>query len=233
MDNIKMIRRNANRVLKMVNQLLDLSKIDEGDLKLEPTEGDVYKCLRAATSSFNSHAAQRRIDYRVQIPQIVVWASFDRDKMEKVVYNLLSNAFKFSEDGSVISFEATYNDQDLKMQISDSGKGISKEELPFIFDRFYQVDSGTTKDQEGSGIGLSLSKDLVELMDGTITVTSEVYKGSFFTIHLPLVEIRTRQEESADTAININSLVSKREAFELTQEDKRDLPTHTVGRGQQ
>ena len=225
MDNIKMIRRNATRVLKMVNQLLDLSKIDEGDLKLEPTEGDVYKCLRAATSSFNSHAAQRHMDYRVQIPQIVVWASFDRDKLEKIAYNLLSNAFKFSDDGSVISFEAAYHEQVLKMQISDSGKGISKEELPFIFDRFYQVDSGSTKDQEGSGIGLSLSKDLVELMDGTITVTSEVEKGSFFTVHLPLVEIQTRQAESVEPGTNVISRVSKPETFELTQEDTRDLPS--------
>ena len=89
MENVKMIRRNANRVLSMVNQLLDLSKIDEGSLKLAPTEGDVYKCLRAATSSFNSHAAQRNIDYRVQIPQEVLWASFDRDKLENIIYNLL------------------------------------------------------------------------------------------------------------------------------------------------
>ena len=98
-ETVKMIRRNTNRLLNMVNQLLDLSKIDEGSLKLSSTEGDVFKCLRAATSSFNSHAAQRDMDYRVGIPSTVLWASFDRDKLENIVYNLLGNAFKFSEDG--------------------------------------------------------------------------------------------------------------------------------------
>ncbi len=224
MDNIKMIRRNTNRVLKLVNQLLDLSKIDEGNLKLEPTEGDVYKCLRAATSSFNSHAAERRMDYRLQIPQTVLWASFDRDKLEKITYNLLSNAFKFSDDGAVISFEATYHGQDLQIQVSDSGKGIPKEELPFIFDRFYQVDSSTTRDQEGSGIGLSLSKDLVELMDGTITVNSELDKGTFFIFHLPIQEIKTGQEESVDKVVSVTKRIPKPEPFVLTKEDKRALP---------
>ncbi|WP_430965026.1 hybrid sensor histidine kinase/response regulator transcription factor [Spongiimicrobium sp. 2-473A-2-J] len=224
MDTIKMIRRNATRVLKLVNQLLDLSKIDEGNLKLEPTEGDVYKCLRAATSSFNSHAAQRNIDYRVHIPQTVLWASFDRDKLEKVLYNLLSNAFKFSEDGSFISFETTYGEQALQMQLADSGKGIPKEDLPFIFDRFYQVDGSSTREKEGSGIGLSLSKDLVELMDGTITVTSELDKGSFFTVHLPIQQIRTGQEESEDEVAIVTSSAPRPEPFELIKEDKRDLP---------
>ncbi|MGI9550309.1 MAG: hybrid sensor histidine kinase/response regulator transcription factor, partial [Aurantibacter sp.] len=195
MENIKMIRRNASRVLKLVNQLLDLSEVSEGNLRLEPTEGDVYKCLRAATSSFNSHAAQRHIDYRVHIPHSAIWTSFDRDKLEKITYNLLSNAFKFSDNGSVISIEVSYADQELQIQVADSGKGIPKKELPFIFDRFYQVDGSSIREQEGSGIGLSLSKDLVELMDGTITVSSELGKGSLFTVHLPLQEIRMGKEK--------------------------------------
>ena len=82
-DDIKMIRRNTNKVLGLVNQLLELSKIDQGKLQLEPTEGDVYKCLRAAASSFSSHAAQRNMDYRVRIPKETLWAAYDRDKLEK------------------------------------------------------------------------------------------------------------------------------------------------------
>ena len=224
LENIKMIRRNSTRVLKLVNQLLDLSKIDEGNLKLVPTEGDVYKCLRAATSSFNSHAAQRQFDYRVQIPQSVLWASFDRDKLEKVVYNLLSNAFKFSDDGSMVSFEANYSGQDLKIQVSDSGKGIPSDQLPFIFDRFYQADSGPTRDREGSGIGLSLSKDLVELMDGTITVSSEIGNGTFFTIQLPIQQIKTGQEVNLKLEEEIDNVVPKSVPFSLVNEDIRKLP---------
>lgn len=222
---IKMMRRNANRLLNMVNQLLDLSKVDEGSLKLTPTEGDVYKCLRAAASSFNSHAAQRYIDYKVRIPQGLLWASFDWDKLENIVYNLLGNAFKFSEDGSGISFLVSYNGQDLQIEVGDSGKGIPEEKLPFIFDRFYQVDSSTTKEKEGSGIGLSLSKDLVELMDGTITVISEVGKGTFFTIHLPILEIRTRPKDVTETNVPSDVTEVRPQPFQLTKGDKRNLPS--------
>ncbi|MEB2778138.1 response regulator [Algoriphagus sp. D3-2-R+10] len=224
METVKMIRRNANRLLNMVNQLLDLSKIDEGSLKLAPTEGDVYKCLRTASSSFNSHAAQRNMDYRVEILPTVLWASFDRDKLENIVYNLLGNAFKFSRDGSKISFIADYNEGALLIKVSDAGKGIAIEKLPYIFDRFYQAESGDTREKEGSGIGLSLSKDLVELMDGTITVSSEVDLGTLFTVQLPIQEIKTRQKHPIDDVPQMEKSLVKR-PFALSTSDKRNLPT--------
>lgn len=223
-DTVKMIRRNANRLLNMVNQLLDLSKIDEGSLKLSPTEGNVYKCLRAAASSFNSHAAQRNIDYRVEIPPTLLWASFDRDKLENVIYNLLGNAFKFSSDGSEISFLAEYSEYILQIQVSDSGKGIPPEKLPYIYDRFYQVDSTNTREKGGSGIGLSLSKDLVELMGGTITVNSEIGQGTFFTVLLPIQEIKTRSKK-AEQAMSFDADFKRRsKSFELSKPDKRAVP---------
>ena len=225
MENIKMIRRNSNKVLNLVNQLLDLSRIDEGNLKLEPTEGDIFKCLRAATSSFNSHAAQRHIDYRVQIPQTVLWASFDRDKLEKIIYNLIGNAFKFTEDGAFISCNVSYVDHGLQIQIEDSGKGIPEENLPFIFDRFYQVDGSSTRENEGSGIGLSLSKDLVELMDGTVTVSSELNKGSFFTVQLPVEEIKTRSQADNTVFSETNTTENTAEPFQLSKADTREVPT--------
>src|SRR5690606_37833219 len=111
--------------------------------------------------------------------------------LEKITYNLLSNAFKFSRDGDMVSFTADYVHCELDLQVMDSGMGIPEERLPFIFDRFYQVDGGATRETEGSGIGLSLSRELVVLMDGTITVSSEEQKGSFFTVHLPIQKIIT------------------------------------------
>jgi signal transduction histidine kinase/DNA-binding response OmpR family regulator len=221
--NVKMIRRNANRVLKMVNQLLDLSKIDGGNMKLEPTEGDVYRCLRSAAASFNSHAIQRNIDFKVLIPQTVLWATYDRVKVENIVYNLLGNAFKFSDDGAVIAFEAEFGERGLFLQVSDTGKGIPKEKLPFIFDRFYQVDIGNIRDTEGTGIGLSLSKDLIDLMDGTITVTSEVGKGTFFTILLPLQEIKTGPEMLLQSA-RTEKTMGPKNPFQLSKADTRDIP---------
>ncbi|MEX0290019.1 MAG: ATP-binding protein [Flavobacteriaceae bacterium] len=222
-ENVKMVRRNTNRLLNMVNQLLDLSKIDEGSLKLALTEGDAYKCLRAAASSFNSHAAQRNIDYRVKIPQSVLWASFDRDKVENIIYNLLGNAFKFSEDGSEIAFEASFEQQQLLIKVSDTGKGIPSESLPFIFERFYQVDGGNTREKEGSGIGLSLSKDLVELMDGTIEVTSKLGKGTYFNVRLPIQEIKTGDKKIVDDSMVPNRTEGKN-SYDFTKADDRDLP---------
>ena len=223
-DDVKMIRRNTNKVLALVNQLLDLSRIDQGKLQLKPTEGDVYKCLRAAAFSFNSHAAQRHMDYRVEIPNEILWAAFDRDKLEKVVYNLLSNAFKFSEDGELVAFEVKYDHGELKIQVSDSGKGISGEKLPFIFDRFYQVDSSSTRDSGGSGIGLALSKDLVELMDGTITVSSEAGKGTYFTVQVPIAKIETRQTVPKKYKPITEKAIVERKNLELPKFDNRELP---------
>ena len=228
LESIKMIRRNTNRVLQLVNQLLDLSKIDEGNLQLEQTEGDVYKCFRGAASSFNSHAAQRNIDYKVQIPHEVYWANFDRDKLEKIAYNLLGNAFKFIEDGGVISLSVVCEKDELKMVVSDTGMGIGEEKLPFIFDRFYQVHDGDAREHEGSGIGLSLSKELAELMDGTITVSSEVGKGTIFTLVIPMQKIKTgaqHDEKTADTTKANYGDRGKRESYMLESGDTRDLPS--------
>ncbi|HLU95113.1 MAG TPA: ATP-binding protein [Membranihabitans sp.] len=221
-ENARMIRRNANRVLGLVDQLLDISKIDRGKLKLQPTEGDVYMCLRAAAFSFNSHAAQRHMDYRVNIPDEMLWAAFDRDKLEKITYNLLSNAFKFSRDGDMVSFTADYIQDELDLQVMDSGKGIPEERQPFIFDRFYQVDGSATRETEGSGIGLSLSRELVVLMDGTITVSSEEQKGSFFTVRLPIQKIMTEPQESQKSEKKAGTVPVSR-SYRFTEADKRHL----------
>ncbi|MFS4447326.1 tetratricopeptide repeat protein [Maribacter sp. 2307UL18-2] len=223
-EDIKMIRRNTNKVLGLVNQLLDLSRIDEGKLKLRSTEGNVFKCLRTAAASFNSHAAQRNMDYRVKVPNEILWASFDRDKLEKVVYNLLSNAFKFTGDGEQVSFEAAYESEELIIQVSDCGRGIEEDKLPFIFDRFYQVDSSITKDREGSGIGLSLSKDLVKLMDGTITVSSEAGKGTYFTVQIPMEKIKTFQKQPKEAKQKNQKESTGPRSFEFPKTDDREVP---------
>ncbi len=194
-SNIKMIRRNANRLLKLVNQLLDLSKLDSGKLKLNTTEGDIFKCIKSAASSFSSHAAQRGMDYQIKVPSKFLWVSFDRDKLEKIVYNLLSNAFKFTEDNETIKLSAKYENNHLTIGVRDFGKGIPQEKLSNIFNRFYQVDDSYTKEKEGTGIGLALTKELVELMNGEIYVESELGKGSNFKVVLPVEEIKSNKDK--------------------------------------
>ncbi len=188
---IKMMRRNTNRLLNLVNQLLDLSAIEEGSLKLNLKEGDVIKCLNEIVITFNSKAAGQLIDYRVSLPDQMYWTNFDRDKVEKIMYNLLGNAFKYCEAGAAITFNAEVKDQVLQVMVNDTGIGIPSANLPYIFDRFYQIDAENTNGKEGTGIGLALTKSLVELMDGTIAVASEKNKGTFFTVQIPLPEIKT------------------------------------------
>ena len=225
-EDLRMIRRNTNKLLGLVNQLLDLSRIDEGKLKLKPSEGDILKCIRTAAASFNSYAAQRQMDYRIKVPNTQAWASFDIDKMEKVIYNLLSNAFKFSDEGGKVIIEASHNGEELIVQVSDSGEGIASDKLPFIFDRFFQVDGGITREREGSGIGLSLSRDLVELMDGTITVSSEVGQGTFFTVQIPMQKIRTGKPSELATEENLSDF--DKGTFEFPKPDDRSAPTVLV-----
>ena len=233
--NVKMIRRNANRLLNLVNQLLDLSKLDSGKLRLNPAEGDVFKCVRAAVSSFASHAAQRDIDYQISIPSRALWANFDRDKVEKVVYNLLSNAFKFTQDKGRISVNATYRSGRIQLSVSDTGQGIKKEKLPHIFDRFFQVDDSYTREKAGSGIGLALTKELVELMQGEIYVESEYGKGSVFKVVLEVEEIKSPplKSESVETQIAVSTTVEetvkpivrsdKKEFSHMIIEDNNDM----------
>jgi len=233
--NIKMIRRNSNRLLNLVNQLLDLSKLDSGKLQLNAAEGDIYKCLRAAASSFSSHAAQRNIDYQIKIPSRPLWTTFDRDRLEKITYNLLSNAFKFTPDEGKIIIAIAYRSNRLQIVVKDSGYGIQKEKLPYIFDRFYQVDDSYTKEKSGSGIGLALTKELVELMQGEIYIETEVEKGTTFKVILNVEEIKSHQqindeeneyemvhENVAETVSLVKSSV-KKDSTILIIEDNNDM----------
>ncbi len=198
---IKMIGRNTDHLLGLINQLLKLSKMDSGQLQLEVFEGDIFKCIRVVASSFGSHAAQRSMDFQIKVPSRLLWVSFDREKMENIVYNLLSNAFKFTPDKGIILLKVYYADHRLHITISDSGSGIRQNDLSNIFNRFYQVDGSNTREKEGSGIGLALTKELVELMNGEIYVESEFGKGSVFKIVLPMEEIiASRMEDSSNPA---------------------------------
>ncbi len=179
---VKMMQRNANRLLELVNQMLDLSKVEAGSMKLELMEGDVLKSLRILLSSFSSLAEKKEIKYNQIVPEgkLITW--FDLDKMEKIITNLLSNAFKFTPESGIITTEVIVSDNKDKIQIrvQDSGKGISTEQLEKIFDRFHQVEEQGEPDRIGTGIGLALTKELVDLMHGEIKVESKLRGGNSF-----------------------------------------------------
>lgn len=191
---LAVLRRNARRVLLLINQLLDVSKLENHALQPELIKGDFSAWIRVLVSSFQSLADSRGIQFSSQIDDHGSPVCFDPDKTEKIVTNLLSNAFKFTSEGGMVTFCFQFvggqeeGIEYAEIGISDTGRGMEKEQLSKIFDRFYQVESSDTRDAEGTGIGLSLVKELVELLQGTIDVQSEPGKGSRFTVILPVSE---------------------------------------------
>jgi len=219
---LETVFRNAQQLLRLINQLLDLSKLEAGRMELRAVHGNIVPLLKSLTYAFESLALRKRIILRFQTTAEEIKLYHEPDKIEKIMHNLLSNAFKFTpEGGSVLVRVETVemggegervsgregerasspthplaHSPSLLVTIRDSGIGIPKEHLPHVFDRFYQVDSSTTREHEGTGIGLALTKELVELHGGEISVTSEEGFGTTFVVRLPLgVEQRAEGEE--------------------------------------
>jgi signal transduction histidine kinase/ligand-binding sensor domain-containing protein/DNA-binding response OmpR family regulator len=196
------LHRNAKRLLQLINQILDISKLETGKVRLQVSEGDLTEFLRRIVLSFLSLAESRSIKYIYSLPAATATVFFDGDKLEKIVTNLLSNAFKFTPAGGEIKVGLNYQEaggrdipSSVEITIRDTGKGIPADQVEKIFDRFYQVGSSDTREYEGTGIGLSLTRELVELYRGKISVASEPEKGSIFTVTIPVSREQFTEEE--------------------------------------
>ena len=203
-----MMQRNAQRLLELINQLLDLGKLDARQMQVNLQPGDIARFIQLLGSSFQSLAENRSITFLIHQNQPKVLANFDADKMEKIIINLLSNAFKFSENGGRIEMSVEYSSPiggggiGAVITISDSGIGIDPEKLNKIFDRFYQIDSSTKRNYEGTGIGLALVKELVNLLKGTIQVESQQGVGTTFKVTIPLVPLADSSDLSTEEVLN-------------------------------
>jgi signal transduction histidine kinase/DNA-binding response OmpR family regulator len=209
-----LIERNTQRLHNLVNQLLDLSKLDSGKMSLQVSEGDLLNFLRSYVLSFESMAERKAIDYKTTFPEQLSNAYFDRDKLEKIISNLLSNAFKFTPSGKQIAVSIQEVEGNLQIRIKDSGVGMPAEEASRIFDRFYQVE-GT--EAHGSGIGLALVNELVQLYRGEICVESAVNKGTTFELTLPISKTAFNDSEIKSKPIDTSSKLS-RERIDLIVE---------------
>lgn len=201
----KLIQRNSKNLLRLINQLLDLSKLESGTLTLHKVHQDIIAYLNYLTESFYSSASQKNIRLVFHSEEKVVLMDYDEEKIQQIVYNLLSNALKFTPENGKIIFYASRIEQNgqplLKLKIKDTGIGIQQENIKYIFDRFYQGDHYDMDKEAGTGIGLALIKELVELMQGRIEVESEVGEGTEFTLYLP---IESRIEVTAEE-LSINN----------------------------
>jgi len=196
---IKLIDRNAQSLLHLINQILDLRKLESGNLTLSPIQADVVQALRLSTASFESMAESKNVELGFEAEKPELMMDFDPDKLGQIANNLLSNAIKFTPEGGNIRLRTYPKTEDqLVIEVEDSGRGIPADKLPYIFDRFYQVDGTDTRQGEGTGVGLSLTKELVSLMEGEIAVESEAGKGSKFVVTLPV----SQQAETAESILS-------------------------------
>ncbi len=196
LQNAQTIQRNSAQLLTLVNQLLDLRKLESGQLALQWIQDDIIQYLKYLTESFHSHAENKglQLHFLSEINQLEM--DYDPDKLLYIVSNLLSNAIKFTPAGGNIYFQVSADipNTQLVLKVKDTGIGIEEAELPKVFDRFYQIDDSVVRKQEGSGIGLSLSKELVNLMGGQIEVNSQLGKGSVFSVSLPISQNAQKQK---------------------------------------
>ena len=182
---VDLARRNARRVLDLINQILDVARLETGRTPLRARPLDLGAFVEAVAQPFRALAARKAMTFEVNLAAAPVEVFADPLQLEKVVANLLSNAFKFTPEGGTIRMSVSSEGGTARVAVRDSGPGIPAADLPHIFDRFYQVNE-TAQTQLGTGIGLALAKEVVDLHGGTLTVESEEGFGSTFTVTLPL-----------------------------------------------
>ena len=234
-----MIKRNGKRLLNLVNQLLDFRKMEYNELKLSLKKGDIIKFIKDVSASFTDVAHQKQIQFVFESEVCSFVTDFDHDKIERILFNLLSNSLKFTPSGGHISVILNLADGDgnspgqkmLGIKIIDTGIGIPKENHEKIFDRFFQDNLPESLLNQGSGIGLSITKEFIKMHGGTIEIESEPDYGTCFIINLPVGEQPEEEiilPEDAQTSHAVSKLIddghsSSKKPTVLLIEDNDDL----------
>lgn len=232
--------KNVQRLTRLIDQLLDLRKIEEGYLKMAWVQGNIIEFIGKTFYTFKNYAEKRNIYFSFQTNTPELYTYFDSDKLDKILFNLFSNAFKYTTDYGTIMLKLSERDSTeinlpasaepyIEIKISDSGAGIPKESIADLFKPFHQVDKNKPIGSGGTGIGLALTKELVELHKGIITVDSEEGKGTTFTVYLPIY--RNNPQEVFE--IKEGTLVLKetgQEPSEIIKRNGDDRETKTVSK---
>ncbi len=255
LDNgLDMIIRNGQSLLNLVNEMLDLSKLETGKMTLQLVNGDIINFLRYIVESFHSLAESQKKQLHFLAQMDSLYMAYDPEKIRQIVANLLSNALKFTPEKGNIYITVSENNLFTKdeksaliIKVKDTGIGIPENQLEHIFERFYQLDNSHTRKTEGTGIGLALTKELVKLMEGEISVKSPptgANRGTEFTVILPLVNVPAAEniispniKKAASKQINTPSFKNLQTAEEkpakekpliLLVEDNADVVAYTA-----
>lgn len=195
-ESLLLMERNANHLFRLINQIMEFRKVETKELKLELTKGDLVTFCKEQVISFRVMAETKMIDLQFHSNNNTIEGFFDWDKMEKIINNLISNSIKYTPNGGEVKLSLMQVASDISVNgesksvrivVEDNGDGIPKNQLELIFDRFYQIKSESSTGSKGSGIGLALTKSLIESHKGTIEVSSEPNKGSVFSVQLPIL----------------------------------------------
>ncbi len=207
--NVSTIRQNSLRLIRLVNNLIDITKIDAQSFEIKLRNQDIVSIMKEITLSVADYVANKGLNliFHSDVAERIM--AFDEEKIERILLNLLANAIKFSPPGAAIYVDLTDHGAAVCLKVRDMGIGIPPDRHQDIFERFYQISPMNTRLQEGSGIGLNLVKSLVEMHQGTITVESEYGKGATFIVELPctvLPETTTEKEDSKDRQSRIENI---------------------------
>jgi signal transduction histidine kinase/DNA-binding response OmpR family regulator len=242
-EQLGVIRRNAERLLRMVNQLLQFARIESGTMKLRVSLQPIPPLLKRIASSFSTAAVKKGVALSVEIEPTSFQGYLDTEKIEHIVENLLSNAIKYTHAGGRVDLAARRVGTDLIVTVSDTGVGIKPEDLGHVFERFYRADA--SHQTEGTGIGLSLTKELVEFHRGSITLVSTHGKGTRATVKLPIsgyadseiaqpsqtrVQVGSKETIQAPTIIQLPPLEQQEQSLVLVVEDNDEARAYLRSR---
>jgi signal transduction histidine kinase/class 3 adenylate cyclase len=237
-NQLHVMLRNSRRLLRLVNQLLDISKIEATEMKLNKQLTNITLFCEEICQAFTPYLERKNIDFNCEVGKQEIYIELDEEKLEKILNNLLSNAIKFTQNNGHIKLHLekikTHENEGIQIAIKDNGPGISNEFLPNIFDRFFQVDGSSTREYEGTGIGLSLVKELVDLHGGNIKVNSELGFGAEFIIFIP-GKISNKSDKgfskkphTKNNILNIEMAAYENENVHVLQSQNKSKNKHTV-----
>jgi PAS domain S-box-containing protein len=216
-ERLELIQRNGMRLHKLVNAFLDFARIEGGRVQASYTLTDLATFTSDLTSTFRSAIERAGLDLVVQCDPQPQWAYVDRDMWEKIVLNLLSNALKFTFNGQISVTQVSVDDE-VELQIRDTGTGIPADELPRVFERFHRVQQARARTHEGTGIGLAMVQELTRLHGGSVRVDSVLGQGSTFTVTIPSGAAQVRPEASDEASLAAPSVLGAEPFVEEAQQ---------------